>query len=338
MPSSVVAESAHGELPCLECHDAYGAYPHTAPGTARSCTSCHEPEAEAWRGSIHAMDGEGTCQDCHGIHDVVSVAVYDTPDGARGLNDRCGSCHYEAWAAARLPHGDSVSCAGCHDAHRTLPPEDEGARVHVIRQGGTCGTCHDTIAASWSEDAHGRAVPLLAHPGGSAPAGASRGDPPACSACHGAHGMLAPGDSAFSARMAERCAYCHEPYAESFADSYHGQATTLGEASVASCYDCHGAHGVFPADDPRSTVSRARRLDTCRSCHPAASEGFILFQPHADPHDRDRYPAVYWSYHLMTALLIGVFGVFGAHTLLWLLRLGAQTLRDPYTPQPPAGG
>ena len=74
-------------------------------------------------------------------------------------------------------------------------------------------------------------------------------------------------------------------------------------------------------------VGDARLLETCQSCHPDATAGFALFQPHADHNDREQYPYVYWSYHLMTALLIGVFTVFGAHTALWLLRLTFDALR-----------
>jgi len=127
--------------------------------------------------------------------------------------------------------------------------------------------------------------------------------------------------------MAGQCSHCHEAYAESFADSYHGQATELGSERVATCHECHGAHDVYPASDPRSSVSEGRLLGTCRGCHPDATEGFALFQPHADHGDRDRYPYAYWAYHLMTALLIGTFTVFGAHTVLWLLRLSFDALR-----------
>jgi hypothetical protein len=110
-------------------------------------------------------------------------------------------------------------------------------------------------------------------------------------------------------------------------DSYHGQATTLGSQTVATCHDCHGAHGIYPPSDPRSTVSAENRLKTCQKCHTQATAGFALFQPHANPRDRAHYPFVYWAYHLMAALLIATFTLFGVHTLLWLARLGLDALR-----------
>jgi hypothetical protein len=255
------------------------------------------------------------------------------------MRQACGRCHFEAAAAAPGPHADSVSCAGCHEAHRTLPAEDERASVHPLNQARTCGACHDEPAAAWRGDAHGRAVPRTATPGGPAPEGASRAEPPSCSACHGAHETLGPTEPGFGASITARCAHCHESYAESFADSYHGQAATLGSELVATCDDCHGAHGILPSSDPASMVSNERRLDTCRGCHAQATAGFALFQPHADHDDRERYPFVYWSYHLMTALLVGTFLVFGTHTALWLARLGFDALRGrPHDSRHDAGG
>jgi hypothetical protein len=237
------------------------------------------------------------------------------------------SCHFDPVTPADDPHVDSVSCAGCHDPHATLPSEDEHARTHVVNQAATCGSCHDEEASAWTEDAHGSVTPDMALPGGHIPEGASLAEPPSCTGCHGAHGILAVADTLFEATIVERCSHCHEHYAESFYDSYHGQASGLGSDDAATCQDCHGAHGILGTEDPGSMVSDARLLETCQTCHPEATAGFALFQPHADHNDREQYPYVYWSYHLMTALLIGVFTVFGAHTVLWLLRLTFDALR-----------
>ena len=78
-------------------------------------------------------------------------------------------------------------------------------------------------------------------------------------------------------------------------------------------------------------------LATCQACHENATAGFTAFQPHADHHDRENYPYVYWSYRLMTMLLIGVFTVFGAHTLLWVVRLGLDARRGEGAHGTPGG-
>lgn len=329
-PAEVLAASAHGQEACTSCHEGFaGRFPHADAARTVACATCHEEEATTWEAGIHAEDGNALCADCHGVHDVRTAEELRTPEGDMAVRAACASCHFEPRIPPDDPHADSTSCAGCHEPHRTLPASDHEARIHVTNQGETCGECHEDVARTWADDVHARAVPERSHPG------PGEVGPPACTACHGAHGMLTPSTAGFAVAAAERCAGCHEEYAETFADSYHGQATRLGSERTAGCYDCHSAHAIHPASDPRSTVSEERLLETCRTCHPAATAGFTGFQPHADPHDVERYPIVAWSYRLMTALLVGVFGVFGAHTLLWLGRLTLDGLRrpDPSSPR-----
>ena len=326
-PAAVLARSAHRDMTCADCHDGFRRYPHAPSATTTPCASCHEETAAKWEQGLHSLDGAAACTDCHGTHDVMSAEAMAEPEGVEAMKAACAGCHYAPGMPESDPHADSVSCASCHEAHATLPSEDEHATTHVLNQATTCGACHEEQAEAWRSDVHGQAVPQVATPGGRVPEGASRAEAPACTACHGAHGISRPGEPGFATEMIESCAHCHEHYRESFADSYHGQAAILGSEDVATCHDCHGAHGIHPSSDPRSMVSEANLLATCQTCHPSATEGFAKFQPHADHYDRERYPYVYWSYHLMTALLIGTFSVFGLHTLLWVARLGIDAIR-----------
>ena len=327
VPAELLTGSAHGDMTCADCHSGFRTYPHPEVSTTRSCASCHREVSDTWDTGLHALDGGATCLDCHGTHDVLPAAVLKSPAGARAIRQACASCHYEPGASRSDPHADSVSCAACHAPHGTMPAEDDRSSIHPLNQAATCGACHADVAAAWSDDVHGHAVAPLSLPGGRVPEGASRAEPPACSSCHGSHDMLVPSDAGFGREITERCAHCHEPYRESWADSYHGQASVLGSPIVATCSSCHGAHGIYPSADARSMVSEGKLLETCQTCHAGATAGFTLFQPHADHNDKERYPFVYWSYHLMTALLLGVFLVFGIHTALWLARLGIDALR-----------
>jgi hypothetical protein len=74
-------------------------------------------------------------------------------------------------------------------------------------------------------------------------------------------------------------------------------------------------------------VSPTNIVTTCRQCHPAANFSFTRFHPHADPHDRERYPLLYWPYVMMTGLLIVTFTFFGIHTLLWVPRSLVERVR-----------
>jgi hypothetical protein len=320
-------------MTCTDCHDGFRRFPHGDGYATRSCASCHEEQAAAWTEGMHSLDAAAQCADCHGTHDVRTREAMSSPDGIRAMRAACSTCHYEPRIPPSDPHVDSVSCAGCHEPHGTLPAEDDRARTHVLNQGQTCGACHEEQADAWREDSHARAVPQVATPGGRVPEGTSGTEAPSCAGCHGSHGIVRRGAAEFRGAMVEACSGCHEHYRESFADSYHGQAATLGSDVVATCSDCHGSHGIHPASDPRSSVSEARLLETCRSCHEQATAGFARFQPHADHSDRERYPYSYWAYHLMTALLVGTFALFGIHTVLWITRLGIDTIRG--TPSHP---
>ena len=46
----------------------------------------------------------------------------------------------------------------------------------------------------------------------------------------------------------------------------------------------------------------------------------MKYDPHADKHDRHRNPALFYASKFMSALLFGVFGIFGLHTSLWFTK------------------
>jgi hypothetical protein len=64
--------------------------------------------------------------------------------------------------------------------------------------------------------------------------------------------------------------------------SHHGQALARGDASVATCIDCHGVHGIRAVSDPESPVYPTHVPDTCGRCHsdPKRMKG------HFDEHGR----------------------------------------------------
>jgi predicted CXXCH cytochrome family protein len=70
--------------------------------------------------------------------------------------------------------------------------------------------------------------------------------------------------------MYELCAQCHEDYFERTQDSVHQQALESGNTNAAVCTDCHGAHDVQIAGEPRSRIPQ-----TCQRCH---SQVFDLYQ------------------------------------------------------------
>ena len=124
----------------------------------------------------------------------------------------------------------------------------------------------------------------------------------------------------FRQQMPNLCGNCHGGLSTRYAMTIHGELTRLGYQPAADCYDCHGSHTIWPASNPASLISPQRRLETCRKCHPYATANFAAFDPHVDYHNPQESPAVYWIYRVLLTLLLTTFGVFGLHSVLWLVR------------------
>ncbi|MEJ2215831.1 MAG: cytochrome c3 family protein [Gemmatimonadota bacterium] len=335
---SALARSAHGGMACVRCHAGFESFPHNVDrARTRSCASCHPAVDSTWQGSVHAhvthTDGihGANCTDCHGVHDVRPVAQLNAPAGRTAMNARCESCHATVRLANGNPHKDNVACFSCHGAHHVLPPDDPASSLAPVRQPQVCGSCHDSIAARWVNDVHGSALMGTRSPI-ARPRWTNAEAPPACTGCHGGHDMVAGS----SEPAVQKCSECHEHAAETYQASYHGQAVRLGSPAAATCAECHGAHDIEPATNPASTVARGHLLATCRQCHTEATASFTRFEPHADHADPKNYPLAFWAYHLMLGLLVSVFLVFGAHTVLWLIRLALDSLRKPHGDSLPA--
>ncbi len=108
--------------------------------------------------------------------------------------------------------------------------------------------------------------------------------------------------------------------AESYFETFHGKVSKLGSGRTAKCNDCHGSHNILPVSNPGSTLSRANVVETCKTCHPNSNRQFVGYLTHATHHNKGKYPYLYYTFWFMTLLLVGTFGFFGAHTLLWLPR------------------
>src|SRR5579862_261336 len=70
------------------------------------------------------------------------------------------------------------------------------------------------------------------------------------------------------------CATCHADEQAAYDRSFHGKAAQSGNASAATCVDCHGSpHELLPASDPNSRVHHTNIPATCGSCH---SQQFVM--------------------------------------------------------------
>ena len=331
------AGRAHGTLACVACHVGALQFPHRPEAaTPIACTSCHAAVSAPLHASVH---GTGVaCSECHGAHQVGSAAWLTTAPGRTAMNASCAACHAHKLPAPGDVHRAAAGCMDCHGGHAIQPlrdPATHGVPLAVARR---CAACHQAEAALYWLDVHGQgALREAASPApqgrdtaavvprvGSGSAGGAKeaGDATStvrsatCVDCHQGHAVRVPADSAAHFGFAETCSRCHAAYGATFRENYHGQATQVGSRKAALCANCHTAHAVYAASDPRSSVSAARRLGTCRRCHPAASGQFADYRPHADPTDPKRNPGLFALWLAMVVLLTGVTAVYLVHAVL----------------------
>ena len=335
------AVSAHKKLDCVGCHTAALGVKHKGkrqplgPVSFDVCMECHEDEITPFQDSVHARIKGGkpaTCEGCHGnVHTFVRS---NNPAAAMApLNQvrNCGVCHEDMMEGyLSSVHARSLfvsgltdaapSCSDCHGSHDIQRHDAAGARTSHKMSPETCGDCHKGILKEWDESAHG----ALWRDGK---------DGPVCSTCHEAHAIQDPTTAAMRTHMPSDCGNCHEELYKSFHDSFHGKASAVGHGSAAMCSDCHTPHHNLPASDPRSSTHPDNLAATCgaSSCHAGkVNASFLTFIPHSDPMDRDQNAWVHYIYLFMTLLLLGVFGFFGLHALLWLQRTLVGRLRGEF--------
>ncbi len=335
--AATLSASAHRRVACSDCHaDALRtSHPGEKLGTVdiAACTACHQEEFDKNKNSIHAAKGltVATCTGCHGSqHSVLKSKDPNNSMSAVNQVRQCGQCHRTMMAgyltsehARALFVSGLVSapdCTGCHGGgHEILRHDAPDAVTAAAHSPDTCGKCHAGILKEWSEGAHGELWR----------AGSSKG--PVCMTCHEAHAIKVPTSAEMRRHFPSDCGNCHAALYASFHDSFHGKAGALGYTAAAMCADCHTPHHNLKASDPRSSVNPANLGATCGKCHQSeANAAFLTYDPHAKPSDRSRNPYLYWVWIAMTGLLLGVFGFFGLHDLLWLQRSLVGALRGEF--------
>jgi DnaJ-class molecular chaperone len=333
-----------GPVACTACHGTHRVE-RAAALSIDACATCHAPEVRAYRASAHGRSRQGgdteaaTCRSCHGpAHAVRDKSDPESAVYHLNLPRTCAQCHADAELAKRHNirvgnvyqlymdsiHGRAVTrsgllvsanCSDCHGSHGIKPRTDPTSRVFRANIPDTCGSCHAGVRKVYAASIHGK------------PAGVG-GEPAAvCTDCHSAHQIRRVEAAPWQLDVIRECGTCHQPELRTYRETFHGKVTELGFTRVAKCADCHGSHDILPASDPRSTVSSARLVETCRQCHPSATPAFAQFHPHANPEDEARFPLLHGATVFMTALLAGTFAFFGLHTLLWFPRSLIERLR-----------
>jgi formate dehydrogenase gamma subunit len=318
----MIQKSVHEDAECVDCHEDAEEGPHEGELEPVDCSLCHDEEAEVYvkHGAlmVGSDDDLPTCADCHGEHEILSSSDESSQVHPLNLADTCGRCHedYDIMRKhvflRRHPveryrtsvHGQAMAggrykaatCNDCHSsggtAHRILTPGDPESTINHFVIPKTCGQCHEAIEKDYWEGIHGQFT--------------ARGetDSPVCTHCHGEHQIVSPEDPrspVSHAKVAEAtCAPCHESAAlnekfgipagrlASFIDSYHGLKSKAGDATVANCASCHGAHRILPHTDSTSSIYPDNLQETCGHCHPGISRELAQSRIHENGFARMR--------------------------------------------------
>jgi predicted CXXCH cytochrome family protein len=323
--------SIHGSLSCANCHTNVKGYPHAANAAEVNCSTCHADEASGLAGSVHAKASEHPCLSCHGDpHQIVAKSDPASPVYPLNIPKTCGACHGNPALAKQHGlanvyglymdsiHGFAVStegllvaanCTSCHGSHGILSHKNPQSPTYRTNIPATCGKCHVGINEQYQAGIHGRAL--------------AAGNPsaPVCTDCHTAHAILQATSSEFRMQSTPVCGSCHKDKLSTYRDTFHSQLGLLGGyVQTARCWDCHAAHEILPASDPRSPIAPANLVKTCGKCHAGANASFVQYQPHANPRNRRLNPALYYIRLFMNLLLASVLTFFLIHTVLWLIR------------------
>jgi predicted CXXCH cytochrome family protein len=144
-------------------------------------------------------------------------------------------------------------CLACHQSLGERPSSLFKHDVH-FEKGISCADCHGgNPKAAEMEKAMDTTAGFLKVPKGDA---ISR----TCARCH-----------ADSARMKDFGSSLPTNQWALLQRSVHGGLATSGAEHIAQCTSCHGAHGIFPKTNPRSSVYPLNVVKTCTGCHANAA-------------------------------------------------------------------
>ena len=331
-----VLSTAHQDTDCQACHSNVTSRRHRAEDLTdltgdAICAQCHKLSDRSLSRSVHHENAN--CLDCHGeAHAVHKVDDRGSLVSPFNQVDTCGECHSEPEGLIDgfidSVHGRGLlrsglisapSCSDCHGDHRIFAIDNERAPTSHKNSPEMCGDCHVGVLDTWlSENKHGEIWQ------------AGNMDGPVCTDCHSSHDIKDPNIGNNRLMMSGECGDCHGELYNSYEWNFHGKFTSLGLEAAATCSDCHTPHKNLPADDPRSSIHPDNLAETCGACHEGASGNFLKIDVHNNPSDPADNPWVFYIYMFMLVLLVGVFGFFGIHDLLWLQRAFVGTLKGEY--------
>ena len=216
----------------------------------------------AWASTAHAAQK---------LKDADCLACHSDSTLTEDVNGKTVSVYVDQNQLKNSIHGTLLKCVDCHKDVKSLAHETPPQKV-------SCAECHVSAQEAYAHSSHSK--PAV---NGSTPAAT-------CEDCHGAaHGILAgghPQSPVNHANIPATCGRCHgqkflmesngqsaQPFI-SYQESVHGRAVENGSQKAAVCTDCHGTHGILPANDAQSPIYKFNVPATCGKCHTDIADTF----------------------------------------------------------------
>lgn len=302
----VFGKTVHRNVPCRDCHTYINKLPHDPVKTGVTCnTECHSIKNPATgKPFSHKTIVEAYSSSIHGRNKIETGGAADKP--------YCITCHTNP----------------INNPHEDMPPKRITDR---------CVLCHEkqSFVEQWYNHTSRRIREVRRTP---------EQIVELCSACHG--------DRKLVEKHLELAKKENRPIGrkfgiavESYEESFHGKLTKYGFTKTANCLDCHAdrenyyrsVHEIRPSRDPKSPVSKGRRVATCKNCHTFADENYAALDPHPSSHPHDNLFR-YWAEviynmvgNVVIVLLVGMslFETWGRWRdgVTWRLKQGSSWWR-----------
>jgi predicted CXXCH cytochrome family protein len=226
---------------CTDCHGTHAILPASDRRSRtnkfnlhRTCAKCHESDVvlnarpidydEAVSDFVDSIHGKAllvdglivapTCNDCHGVHDILPKEDPDSRVSRESVPKTCGSCHvlvedvFNQSVHGKILNSHDISAPVCTTCHRSHVADLPTAPVFRLQADRMCGQCHEEQLAGYRDTFHGKAIAL------------GRQDVAACYDCHGHHDIAKTDDPVSyisDERRVETCRKCHPSANANFA-------------------------------------------------------------------------------------------------------------------------
>jgi cytochrome b subunit of formate dehydrogenase len=200
------------------------------------------------------------------------LACHTDASLAKDVDGKAVSLHVDEGKFKASIHGSMFGCTDCHTDIKGFPHDPVPVKVD-------CATCHADQVTAYKSGVHGEAL--------------AKGNKQAatCVSCHGGpHQIVDAGDPASPVshkNIPKTCGSCHgqkfvmessghsaAPF-YSYQESVHGKAVASGSEKAAVCIDCHGAHEILNAANPKSSIFKFNVPNTCAKCHEPMKNEFM---------------------------------------------------------------